>query len=185
MKWRWRIGLIGGLTLLCGGLFVLGHDFYRLFYQPMNFDSTRAVVVRVDKATTAAAFAHKLYTQHLIKSDRLFLNFIRAQGLSQRLKAGVYQVTPHESAQQFLYRVVAGDVLTSSFSIIEGTTQKQIAARLAQAAFLNYHANDWDILNKNCHIQGKEVDGVEGLLLADTYQYVAGSSSYDLLFFSI
>jgi UPF0755 protein len=190
MRLRWRIFLSGCGTLFLLGFSLLGFDLYRLFYQPMKLNNnSESMIVRVDKATTAAAFVRTLHIQHLIKSKRLFLNLIRAQGLSQQLKAGIYQVGMNESAQQFLYRVVAGDVLTESFLIIEGSTQKQIAARLMKAAFLTYHADDWNSLFQCLNSLGKTPsqplmtsrDNSEGLLLADTYQYAAGSDSKDLM----
>jgi UPF0755 protein len=102
------------------------------------------------------------------------LAFIRAQALSQQLKAGIYEVHPGESALSFLNRVIDGDVLQQSFRIIEGSTLAQISLALENAPYLNYHANDWQSIAAG-HATA------EGLLLADTYHYDAGTDSKALL----
>ena len=132
------------------------------------------ITLKIDRASTAAGFVHLLEEKHLIQSGPFFLAFIRFQGLSHQLKAGIYQIGIGESAHQLLHRVVQGDVLKASFSIIEGTTQAQVSDSLAKADYLTYHATDW------LAIAGV-YSRAEGLLLADTYCYRAGSSSKEIL----
>ena len=156
------------------GCAVFGFDLYRLFYQPMIASKGEPVIIRIDRFTSAGSFVNRLKEQQLIKSTRLFLWLIRLQGLSQQLKAGIYQVREGESAEQFLHRVAEGDVLTESFRIIEGTTAAQVSTSFEQAAFLTYQATDWQAI-------AGHFPSAEGLLLADTYHYDAGSQSKDVL----
>ena len=175
MKRRWlQLIVIFCVALLFVGFVIVSFNFYRLFHQPMVIEKNKSNLVRVDKFTSASSFVHLLKSQHLIQSERLFLALIRMQGLSHRLKAGIYQIKEGESAHAFLYRVTEGDVLTVSFSIIDGTTQAQVSHALASAAYLVYHATDWST------IAGTH-PSAEGLLLADTYHYDAGSQSIHLL----
>ena len=60
------------------------------------------------------------------------------------------------------------------FRIIEGTTQAQVSTNLEHAVYLTYHENDWQAI-------AATFPSAEGLLLADTYLYDAGSQSSDLL----
>ncbi len=183
-------------------------DLYRLYFQPMPLSKHDNVIFRIDKSFTAKRFAQILQTQHLIRSARVFLNVIRIQGVAKQLKAGVYQIKPGESAQQLLRRVVAGDVLKEDFSIIEGTTQEQIAKNLSKSAFLKYQESDWfdavchadsadqtitRIPGSDIHCQRAEIirgnqsarvshfDHLQGLFLADKYQYSAGGDAKLLL----
>lgn len=155
-------------------LSILGTNFYQLFYQPMLAEKSQPIIFNVDKAMTASSFVRTLKAKQLIRSERFVLALIRLQGLSHQLKAGVYQIRGGESAQQFLNRVADGDVLKQSFSIIEGTTKAQIAANLERAPYLNYQATDWQVVVGN-------LSSAEGLLLADTYSYNAGSLSKNVL----
>ena len=170
---RWqKCVFVCSMSMLLIWLFVLGLELFRLFYQPMTLGVNSTSVVSLDKSITATSFAHTLKSQNLIKSEKSFLALVRAQGLSQKLKAGVYRVHAGETCFQFLNRVAAGDVIVESFRIIEGTTQRQIAVNLAQAPYLICQDKDWLVVSP---------DSAEGLLLADTYRYNGGSQSKDLL----
>lgn len=173
-----RIGLkflvVTGVILFFIGFTIVSLDFYRLFYRPMVVGKNEDTIVRVDKFTSASSLVRLLEARHFIQSKRLFLLFIRMQNLSQHLKAGVYQIIEGESAAAFLYRVAAGDVLKEPFRIIEGTTQAQVSTNLEHAVYLTYHENDWQAI-------AATFPSAEGLLLADTYLYDAGSQSSDLL----
>lgn len=150
-----------------------GYQIYQATMRPMVAPSSPPVIIQLDKNSTALSFAQNLESKHLIPA-RLLLMLIRLQDLSADLKAGIYRIKPGESAQHFLKRVVAGDVLVESFKIIEGTTLSQVKANLEQARYLHYDPNDWLSLDAAYPSQ-------EGLLLADTYQYRAGSDAKKLL----
>ncbi|MDP3704671.1 MAG: endolytic transglycosylase MltG [Legionellaceae bacterium] len=199
------------MTYLAAILFVVGVCFgfevYRSFYCPMPLQEHESIIFRIDKSSSATTFVHVLDSQRLVNSSRLFLYFIRLQGLSTRLKAGIYQIKPGESVQQLLRRVVAGDVLKETFRIIEGTTQQQIATKLTQAPYLSYKDSDWNDVfalkldqAHRCESTSRLWDAnrlsdcfmtlaktedsrpiTEGLLLADTYQYTADSDAKQLL----
>nr|WP_267313945.1 endolytic transglycosylase MltG [Legionella antarctica] len=153
---------------------IISLNIYSLVVTPLISRNNTAVIIGVEPSISASKFAYLLKEKHLIYSPRFFLLIIRMQGLSHQLKAGVYQINPGETAMQLLHRVVTGDVVTQNFTVIEGTTQQKIAQDLMQAQYLHYHPDDWLIIKGN-H------PNVEGLLLADTYQYRGGSSSRNLL----
>lgn len=148
---------------------------YNLVATPLIPYESSPVVIQVDKAATASHFVQTLKDKNLIQYHKPILLYIRATGLAPKLKAGVYQVKPGENAMQLLERVASGDVVTQKFAIIAGTTQQKIAQDLMKAEHLDYHPEDWNA------IQEKHPN-VEGLVLADTYQYQGGSSSKTLLF---
>ncbi|KTC88997.1 endolytic transglycosylase MltG [Fluoribacter dumoffii] len=132
------------------------------------------VIISLDRTASASQFVKTLKDKKLIHSGSGILLMIRFSGLSSKLKAGVYQIKPGETAMQLIGRVVAGDVLTQNFTIIAGTTQQKISQDLAKAPYLNYRPTDWDSIKDN-H------PNAEGLLLADTYQYRGGSNGKSLL----
>jgi UPF0755 protein len=171
-RWLLRIVLALVLSLACGSV-VLSVIYYRLYYQPM-VRSDKALLISLPKTTTAISFANNLAANHLIGSKRLFVMLMQIKGVSSQLKAGIYQIKKGESALEFLERVVKGDVLTLPFRIIEGSHEQDVSANLQKAPYLNYNPSDWLTV-------APIGSPVEGLLLADTYQYPAGSSSRLLL----
>jgi UPF0755 protein len=175
MERRWlKFVIIYCVVLLMVGASILAFDGYQLFYRPMLDNKEQSIIIRIDKSTTAYSLVNQLKDEHLIKSRRLLLWLIRVKGWSAQLKAGIYEIKPGESSSSFLQRVVSGDVLKKSFQIIEGTTKNQIDVNLQHAPFLDYSPNDWSFVTKT-------FTNAEGLLLADTYYYDAGSQGKDLL----
>lgn len=144
---------------------------YLLFSAPIT---KKPEIISIDKASSASSLVSMLKKNNYISKGSLLLLIMRLEGLTGQLKAGVYQIRPGESAMQLIQRIVAGDVLTYKFTIIAGTTQTKIAADLTNALYLEYHPEDWALIKQN-H------PNAEGLLLAETYQYRAGSSSRSLL----
>ncbi|WP_454780912.1 endolytic transglycosylase MltG [Legionella sp. WA2022007384] len=166
------------LTLLVVLFFMSFFMFFLITYiqitKPIVPKQSSPVVITLDRTATASQFVKILKDKNLIRSSSMLLMIIRFSGVSSQLKAGVYQVKPGETAMQLLHRVVAGDVLTQNFTIIAGTTQQKISQDLLKAAYLNYHPEDWSSIKEN-H------PNAEGLLLADTYQYLGGSTGKSLL----
>lgn len=153
---------------------LLSWSVYTLVKVPIIALKNPEMIITLDKSASAYQFARILKQKKLIRSMKLFLLIIRAEGLANQLKAGVYQIKPGETATQLLTRVVAGDVLTQNFSIIAGTTQQKITQDLMHAPYLEYNTEDWSSI-KGDHLNA------EGLVLADTYQYRGGSTSKTLL----
>lgn len=178
MKWLKHKKQIGG-ALSIFFVFIMTfvyhlYSLYSLYRLPMlSVHESQAIIV-LEKSASASQFTQILKDKGFIYSKTLMLLWIRMQGVSNRLKAGVYQAHQNESAIQFLDRVVAGDVVSLNFTIISGTTQQKISQDLARAQYLEYNPDDWRWVTKN-HLNA------EGLLLADTYQYRGGSSSKTLL----
>jgi UPF0755 protein len=175
MERRWlKFVIIYCAVLFLAGISIIGFDAYRLFYRPMLTQGQSPIILRIDKAATASSVVNQLKEHHLVKSRRLLLWLIRMQGWSSQLKAGIYEIKPGESSSAFLQRVVEGDVLKQSFQIIEGTTKFQIDENLQNAPYLSYNSADWSGITKS-------YPNAEGMLLADTYYYDAGSQSKDLI----
>lgn len=161
--------------LLMGGL-IVALKFYSLLYRPLPIETTgtQSFIIQLDKNTSAVSFVYLLKRHKLIQSPRLFLLYIRLHGFSKQLKAGIYEVKVGETAREFLQRVLNGDVLMLPFRITDGTTQRNVATQLEHLPYLIQQPDDWSAIAVG-HLSA------EGLLLADTYHYEAGSKSAQLL----
>ncbi len=154
---------------------------YHLNKQPAQPRVKAPIIFQVDRHTTAKNFVHFLKTQNLIRCEMCFLSQLRLRGLATQLKAGFYQIETGESAEGILKRVLQGDVMKARFTIVEGTTWLQIEAHLKQAPYLHFTPEDIvqvDMTNLQSQIPP---NALEGLFLADTYQYIAGGSAKPIL----
>lgn len=134
----------------------------------------QVLIIEVKPGSTANDLLDRLFEKKLIASKSIYLHLIKFEKLAHRLKAGIYEIKPGETARDFIHRVVDGDVLTLSFRIIEGNNLRQVEENLREAPYLRLAENDW-LSIKNEHLSP------EGLLLADTYYYKAGSDAKQLL----
>ena len=171
-----KILMILLVSMLLIGCSIVGFDLYGLFYRPMVIarEPGQPAVIAVQKNATASAFVHLLSVNHMVQSPQMMLFLIRMKGLSNHLKAGFYETHVGESAYQFLLRVVDGDVYVLPFRIIEGSTLKNVAAAVENAPYLVQQPDAYGAIAEG-H------PSAEGLLLADTYHYDAGSQNIDLL----
>lgn len=174
MKRYWLKYLILSTAFLLTVFVALALYYLYQLQQPMLAAQKEPIVFIVNQHSSAQSFVRDLKKRGLIQSEFVYLQFIRLQRLSQALKAGVYQILPEESPLDFLDRVVAGDVLVETLTIVEGATWYQVAERMQAANYLHYNQSDWFVI-------ANHYPSAEGLLLADTYRYNAGSSSIDLL----
>lgn len=162
---------------LITGLVALAYVTYQvnsLFTKPLLVDGSQPALIQIKPNSSAVSFVNTLFDLHLIQSRKPFLSLIRYQGYTNRLKAGIYQLQPGESAEDLLVKVVEGRVLVEVFRIIEGTTLSQVAENLTKAPYLSFDPQDVKI------IIGM-YKSAEGLLLADTYHYNAGDNAKSLL----
>ncbi len=149
-------------------------SFYGLVATPLIPLEASPVVVQLHQNTSSFQLVQTLKDKQFIQAQKPLLMMLRIKGLSQRLKAGVYEIKPGETAMSLFDRIVDGDVVTQNFTIIAGTTQQKITQDLKNAPYLDYQPTDWNLIQEN-HANA------EGLLLADTYQYQGGSSGQKLL----
>jgi len=169
--------IIGGVGILFMAVVCYtAIDFRSLLYRPLlnGADNKKTLILKLDKNTSAVSFVRLLESQNLIRSPRMFMLYIRFNGFSKKLKAGIYEVKSGETVLQLLQKVLNADVLILPFRIVNGATQKNIESQLVNAPYLTTEPNVWKNISA-------EHPSAEGLLLADTYNYDAGSSSGQLL----
>ena len=91
------------LVLFVVTLFFVSFSFlfwnvYGLVAKPLLAQQEPPIIINFDRAASAAQFVQTLKEKNLIHCQRPLLLIIRVSGLSQRLKAGVYQIKPGETA---------------------------------------------------------------------------------------
>ncbi|MCR9191097.1 MAG: endolytic transglycosylase MltG [Gammaproteobacteria bacterium] len=146
---------------------------YRMIFRPIPIQ-TNAAIIHIDKSTTARSLLRMMHDRGWIGSVSVWSRLLQIQGLSSKLKAGTYQILPNESVLHLLRRIVAGDVLRERFLIRPGTTLAQVRQDMSAAPYLEYTETDWSDLESQHSV-------LEGLLLADTYVYEAGTSARTLI----
>ena len=106
--------------------------------------------------------------------------FLRLQGRLPRIQAGLYEITPHESARQIVTALVEGRVLLSSITIVEGWRFADMRAALDADPDVQHGTrglSDSELMRQLGHAG----EPPEGRFFPDTYRFAAGSSDWRIL----
>jgi UPF0755 protein len=127
------------LVMAAIGLYLL-NSAYNDLLEPVNPDDANSYsVIEVPQGANTENIANILYNEGLIQNQMAFRFYVRRYGLGQGFIAGRYRLSPSMSLEQIVIKMQAGDVYseTSWFTIPEGFSVEDIAARLEQNGLAN------------------------------------------------
>ncbi|WP_255991229.1 endolytic transglycosylase MltG [Chitinolyticbacter albus] len=126
------------------------------------------------------AIAAQLAQQGVIDHAIAFRLLARATGQDTRLKAGVYELKQPSSMLELLGKIARGEASQIAFTVIEGTTWRQMRAALAAQPKLKAEAtlmSDDELRT----LLGIGAPGLEGQFFPDTYFVAVGGSDMEVL----
>ncbi|MBA1149205.1 endolytic transglycosylase MltG [Ectothiorhodospiraceae bacterium WFHF3C12] len=180
MKRRLLIGAILILVALAGALGSLAYS-YQVF--------TRTALVPVDgeprtfhvePGSSFQGVARALARQGFIERALLYRLMARLQGKAQRIKAGEYAIEPGMSPQAFLDRMVSGDVVQYSLTLVEGWNfhEMMVAVRAHEAL---EHTLESVSAEAVMAAIGEPDQHPEGRFYPDTYHFPRGTTDVAFL----
>nr|WP_255807593.1 endolytic transglycosylase MltG [Cohnella mopanensis] len=188
LLWSFLIALGLVLAVLGGVLFYLWNGL-----RPAKASAT-PVKITINSGMRAQKVAEMLEENGLIRSAFLFSGWLKLEGEGSRFQAGEYELTPGMSRQEIVAKLNSGDIVagaTIRFTIPEGFTVQQIAARLAETAgidktkFLEAAAKpeQWtgSLWTKALPNDNSLRFPLEGYLFPETYEMKRGSTEGDII----
>ena len=140
------------------------------------------------KVAPGASFAHiagDLGKQGVVANPRIWTLYARFKGLAPAVKAGEYEIQPGTTPRELLTKMVNGQVLLHSFTIVDGWRVQDllealrhnpdIAATLSQQA--DFPAQAALVMAK----LGSPGMDAEGQFLPETYRFIGGTTDIELL----
>jgi UPF0755 protein len=138
---------------------------------------------KVPPGASFSRVAADLGARGVVAQPRVWALFARFKGLAPMVKAGEYEVQPGTTPRELLMKMVAGQVLLHSFTIVDGWRvadmlealrhNPDVLATLGQRQELN----PADLMAK----LGSPGVAAEGQFLPETYKFVSGTSDIELL----
>lgn len=139
-----------------------------------------AVVVAVPSGVSLASIARKLEQEGVLRHGWLLEWYGRASGLAGRVRAGEYRFPPGDTPRQVMERLVRGEVLLHSLTIVEGWTFREM--RAAIAAHPAVGAAHEDLTGEEVMARlGRPGESPEGWFLPETYRFPRGISELELM----
>jgi UPF0755 protein len=140
------------------------------------------------KVPSGASFAHvagDLGKQGVVANPRVWTLYARLKGLAPAVKAGEYEIQPGTTPRELLMKMVNGQVLLHSFTIVDGWRVQDLLEALRHnpdvATTLpeptNLPAQGAALMTK----LGSPGTDIEGQFLPETYRFIGGTSDIELL----
>jgi UPF0755 protein len=123
--------------------------------------------------------AAELAAQGIVEQPRTWVLYARWKGLATAIKAGEYEIDPGASARSLLEKLVSGQVVLHSFTIVDGWRAEDMLAALRRdpdiAATADASAQD---LMSRLGVPGLDP---EGQFLPETYRFPEGTPELEIL----
>lgn len=155
-------------------------------------------LVEIPSGANTEDIANILEQENLIQNQLIFRIFTRRYNLGQGFIAGKYTLSPAMSLSEIVFKIQSGDVYTETawFTIPEGYTVEQIAARLANEGLadkekvLGLARNPSEKILENFPFL-MEIDDpninylLEGYLFPDTYEVYSDAGEEEIIILMI
>jgi UPF0755 protein len=175
----WRVGMSVCLVVLllgCGAAAVVWVGVQSLD-EPLR--NTVPVRFKVNPGASFARVAAELAAQDVIANPRAWILYARLRGLAPAIKAGEYEIPPGVTPRELLTKMVNGQVLLHSFTIVDGwKVQDMLAALRRNPDILSTLSEKApDLMAK----LGQPGVDAEGQFLPETYRFIAGTADIEVL----
>lgn len=140
---------------------------------------------KVPSGTSFSHVAAELAAQGVVAQPKAWILYARWKGLASAVKAGEYEIQPGTTPRELLIKMVNGQVLLHSFTIVDGwrvqdllealRRNPEIVSTLPQQTAPA--AQGTDIMSK----LGSPGTDAEGQFLPETYRFIGGTTDIELL----
>ncbi len=155
-------------------------------YAPIDPGDSRQIDIYIPQQSSARQIAATLQEKGLIRSEQLFLIYIRHNHLDNRLLAGHYRFSRSLSLQEIADIIAKGKVVRKSFTIPEGFTVKQIGNLLVKQGICK--SGDWSkAINQEYDynflkdVSSYSLTPLEGFLFPDTYSILESTTAEQII----
>jgi UPF0755 protein len=187
LTFKRRVWLLGLAGLLIIAAIILGVR--HIYHQELGAvsDSQTAQVFTVKQGSTVKQIAGDLEKAHLIRSAWAMELYVHGRGVSKKLQAGSFAISPDEDVPTIVNILTKGRVSTQLVTIYPGERIDQVRASLINYGF---KPDDVDQALTNLSqyadvpvmsIKPSDVSTLEGMLWPDSWYKDANSSASDII----
>ena len=140
------------------------------------------------KVTPGVSFAHvatELATQGIVAQPRAWILYARWKGLAPAVKAGEYEIQPGTTPRELLTKMVNGQVLLHSLTIVDGWRFRDLLDALRRNPDIVSTLPEktaLSVLGATIMTRlGSPGSDAEGQFLPETYRFIGGTTDIELL----
>jgi UPF0755 protein len=140
---------------------------------------------KVVAGASLARVASELAALGVVSQPRAWVLYARWKGLGSAIKAGEYEIEPGLTPRSLLAKMVKGDVIMHTFTIVDGWRVRDMLAALRRnpdvVATLPADAEGVTDEAELDRKLGFDDSGAEGQFLPETYKFPGGTTDVELL----
>jgi UPF0755 protein len=145
--------------------------------QPLNVST--AVRFKVTPGSRFARVAADLAGRGVIAEPRIWVLYARWKGLASAIKAGEYEIEPGATPRSLLSKMINGQVLLHSFTIVDGWRVQDMLAALKRNPDITSTLPDAPA--RLMADLGCPAADAEGQFLPETYRFPSGTTDLEVL----
>jgi UPF0755 protein len=173
-----RVLLVGLVVLVLAGIAaLLGLHAVRSLDEPLHV--TAPLRFKVLPGSRFVRVAADLGEKGVIPEPRVWVLYARLKGLAGAIKAGEYEIEPGTTPRSLLQKMVAGQVLLHSFTIVDGWRVQDLLAALRHDS--NIVVTLPDSAPGLMDQLGSPGLDPEGQFLPETYRFPSGTQDLEIL----
>jgi peptidoglycan lytic transglycosylase G len=173
-----RILIVGALVLgLAAAAALLGMHAVRSLDEPLNV--TAALRFKVPPGSRFVRVAADLGAQGVVAEPRVWVLYARWRGLATAIKAGEYEIEPGTTPRGLLEKMVTGQVVLHSFTIVDGWRVQELLAALRHDSNVAVALPE-SLLSLMDKLGSPGLDP-EGQFLPETYRFPSGTQDIEIL----
>jgi UPF0755 protein len=145
---------------------------------------TAVLRFKVAPGASFARIANELAAEGVVAEPRIWVWYARYMHLAQSVKAGEYEIQPGISARELLAKMVSGQVLLHSFTIVDGWRFTDMLDALRHNPDIKTTLPVLDTPALGAQIMSKLGSpglDVEGQFLPETYKFIEGTADVEVL----
>ncbi len=145
--------------------------------EPLNLATP--LVFQVPSGARFSRIAADLGRRGIVAQPRIWILYARSKGLAGAIKAGEYEIEPGTTARGLLDKMIAGQVVLHSLTIVDGWRVSELLAAMRRdpAIRTTLTATPADLMAK----LGLADRSAEGQFLPETYRFASGTRDVELL----
>jgi UPF0755 protein len=177
MSRAWRVAIVLCVVLLGSAAGAVVWFGVRSLDEPMRLAAP--LRFKVIPGASFARVAAELAAQGVIANPRAWVMYARFHRLASAIKAGEYEIPPGATPRELLTKMVNGQVLLHSFTIVDGwRVQDMLAALRRSPDIVSTLADKAPDLMEKLGFPGIDP---EGQFLPETYRFIGGTTDIELL----
>jgi UPF0755 protein len=177
MRHAWRVALVLGVLLLGSGAAAVVWLGIHSLDEPLRLAAP--VRFKVNPGTSFGRVAAELAAQKVIANPRAWVLYARWSHLASAVKAGEYEIQPGTTPRDLLTKMVNGQVLLHSFTIIDGwRVQDMLVALRRNPDIISTLPDKAPNLMDKLGFPGVDP---EGQFLPETYRFISGTTDVEML----